>query len=174
MGTKIPANLITTDYTSGKEFVYVSNYKPYQGYYYEINNKFFVGKEFDNNAPEIIKLTSSKINPLLLKATTSLFGQLSGITLSNIKIPSFFYKYQGDIRYFLAKNNTSPLLIKEIDKTSFDQIQSNPLYTSVALIYKGGFSKNELKEAEKKIPGITTFVNSSYTPPPIEENGSIG
>jgi hypothetical protein len=44
MGTKIPANLITTGYTSGKEFVYVSNYKPYQGYYYEINNKFFVGK----------------------------------------------------------------------------------------------------------------------------------
>jgi hypothetical protein len=174
MGTKIPANLITTGYTSGKEFVYVSNYKPYQGYYYEINNKFFVGKEFDNNAPEIIKLTSSKINPLLLKAATSLFGQLSGIILSNIKIPSFFYNYQGDIRYFLAENNSSPLLIKEIDKTSFDQIQSNSLYTSVALTYKGGFSENELKDAEKKIPGITIFVNSSYTSPSVEEDGTIG
>jgi hypothetical protein len=174
MGIKIPSNLITTNYTSGKEFIYVSNYKPYQGYYYEINNKFFVGKEFDNNAPEIIKLTSNKVNPLLLKPKTSTFGKLSKVKLDNTKIPSFFYNYQGDIRYFLAKNNTSPLLIKEINKTSFDQNQNNSLYTSVALTYKGGFSENELKKAEKRIPGITTFVNSSYTSPPVEENGSIG
>ena len=174
MGTKIPSNLITTNYTSGKEFVYVSDNKHYQGYYYEINSKFFVGKEFNNNAPEIIKLTSSKINPLLLKAATSLFGRLTGIKLDDIKVPSFFYNYQGDIRYFLSKNNTSPLLIKEIDKKTFDQFQNDSLYSSVSLTFKGGFSENELKEAEKKIPGITTFVNSSYTPPPIEEDGSVG
>ena len=64
--------------------------------------------------------------------------------------------------------------IKEIDKKTFDQFQNDSLYSSVSLTFKGGFSENELKEAEKKIPGITTFVNSSYTPPPIEEDGSVG
>jgi hypothetical protein len=43
-----------------------------------------------------------------------------------------------------------------------------------SLCYVGGFKDSELKAAGKIIPGITTYVNTSYTNPPIEDSGLIG
>ena len=171
---RIPANIITENkYTIGKEYIDKKTHKLYQGYYYELNNKFFAGKEFNNNAPELIKIKSSQVNNLLLQAATYIFGSLSKVKLNDQKIPSFFFKYESNIRYFTAKFN-SKSLIKEISKETFDQIQNDPLYLSVFLSYDGGFSDRELNEAEKKIPGIKTFVNTSYTNPSVEESGLIG
>jgi hypothetical protein len=171
---RIPANIITENkYTIGKEYINKKTHKPYQGYYYELNNKFFAGKEFNNNAPELIKIKSDQVNNLLLTAATYIFGSLSKLKLTDQKIPSFFFKYESNIRYFTVKFNAKSL-IKEISKETFDQIQNNPLYLSVFLSYDGGFNDNELNEAEIKIPGIKTFVNTSYTNPSVEESGLIG
>jgi len=171
---RVPANIITENkYTIGKEYINKKTHKPYQGYYYELNNKFFAGKEFNNNAPELIKIKSDQVNNLLLTAATYVFGSLSKLKLTDQKIPSFFFKYESNIRYFTVKFNAKSL-IKEISKETFDQIQNNPLYLSVFLSYDGGFNDNELNEAETKIPGIKTFVNTSYTNPSVEESGLIG
>lgn len=171
----IPNNLITSNYTAGKEFMYSITQKEYQGYYYEINGKYFTGKEFNVDAAEIIKIESSNINPLLLRAATYVYGTLSKLPPPNNKKPSsFFFNYTTTIRYFLAKINTNPLLIKEVNKQTFDDYKSNPLYISVSLSFEGGFNDVELNEAEKKIPGLKTFVQTSYTNPPLEESGLIG
>jgi len=60
---KVPANIIETKYTSGNEFVFSFNYKYYQGYYYELNDKIFAGKEFNINAPELVKAIQMQSTP---------------------------------------------------------------------------------------------------------------
>jgi hypothetical protein len=172
---RVPANIITENkYTIGKEYIDKKTHKLYQGYYYELNNKFFAGREFNNNAPELIKIKSDQVNNLLLQAATYVFGNLSRVKINDQKPPSFFFKYESNIRYFTAKVNTNPLIIKEINKETFDQIQNDSLYSSVLLSYDGGFNDKELNDAESKIRGIKTFVNTSYTNPLVEESGLIG
>ena len=80
MSIRIPKNIIVeSKYTIGNEYILLSSYQQYQGYYYEMNGKYFAGKEFDQNAPELQKILSSKSNNLLTLASTFLFGKLSGI-----------------------------------------------------------------------------------------------
>jgi hypothetical protein len=169
---RVPANTIEVKYTSGDEFVFSFNYKYYQGYYYEFNGRFFIGKEFNVNSSELVRANSREINTSLTNPKTYLYGSLSNIKPNNDKPVSFIYKYESNIRYFLSNvtNNT----IKEISEETYNNFKNNPYYTSIALKYEGGFSDAELREAEKKIPGITTFVNTSYIRPQVEESGLIG
>jgi len=171
---KIPANLIKFNYTSGKEFAYALSYKYYQGSYYELNEKYFAGKEFDVNAPELIKVNRLDINTLLTQAATFAYGYISKKKINNSKPISFLYDNKETTRYYLNKVNNIPVLIKEVNKETFEKFQNDPLYKSVSLTYNGGFNEIELNEAEKKIPGIKTFVNTSYIPPSTEESGLVG
>lgn len=172
---RIPANIIKSKYTSGNEFIYKLNYKFYQGHYYELNDRFFVGKEFNADAPELIKASNNtEVNDLLTRAATFIYGYISKNKLSNNKPASFLYDNQSTSRYYLSKVNIIPILIKEVSKDTYEKFQNDPLYKSVVLSYKGGFSEKELNEAEKKMPGIITFVNTSYLPPSIEESGLVG
>lgn len=172
MGIRIPQNQIISKYTSGKEYMLIKTQNEYQGYYYELNNKVFAGKTFDPNNPEIIKIKSDKFNKLLSRASTYVYGAISGTKIDSRKITPHFFNYDSDVRYFSYQNNAN--LIKEINKDTFDSFKSNSLYVVISLSYKGGFNDQELNEAEKKIPGIRTFINNSYTPPPTEDSGEIG
>ena len=173
MSLRIPANqIVKSKYTIGKEYMFESTYREYQGYYYESNGKLFAGKEFNINAPILVKINLNNINPLRTNPATLVYGIISGVKLNSAVPPSFIFQYNSDTRYFSYQLNKK--LIKEIDKDTFTNFQSNPLYTVVSLSYVGGFKDSELKEAEKTIPGITTYVNTSYTNPPIEESGLIG
>ena len=69
---RIPSNIIETGkYTVGKEFISTSDNKEYQGYYYQIGDRYFAGKVFDNRAPELKKIgnfgSSSSANLNLIK-----------------------------------------------------------------------------------------------------------
>jgi hypothetical protein len=177
MAVRIPQNqIITNQYTSGGEYVLVGNQKEYQGYYYEMNGKTFASKGKDEKPnpsdSEIIKRNSEKYNKLLDNPTTYVYGMISGIKINNFIPTSTIYNYNSDVRYFTYL--TTKKTIKEVNEDTFNQIQTNPVYTSVKLNFVSGFKENELKEAEKKIPGITDFINTSYTPPPVEEDGTVG
>lgn len=175
MALRIPQNqIVTSKYTSGKEFMFNKTYREYIGYYYELNEKLFAGKEFNSTAPELIRINSSKVNSLLTHPTTYIYGKISGIKLNNSTISSFIYRYDSNIRYFSYQINRN--LIKEIDKDTFSnfKLNPNPIYKIISLNYIGGFNDNELKEAEKIIPGITMYINNTYTNPPIEESGLEG
>jgi hypothetical protein len=169
---RIPANTIEIKYTSGDEFIYEFSYKFYQGYYYEFNDKFFAGKEFDINAPELIRSKGREVNTALTNSKTFVYGSLSKIKPNNKKPASFIYKNESDVRYFIYNIGTN--VIREISKKTYDEFKDSPFYTSVVLNYKGGFNNIELDEAEKKIPGIKTFINTSYVPPQAEESGLVG
>jgi hypothetical protein len=171
---RVPSNTIEVKYTEGREFVYLFNYKFYQGYYYIFNDRFFAGKEFNINAPELVRADSADINTALTRPTTYLYGALSRISPNDKKPSSIIYKYDSNVRYFLANVTNKPLVIKEINKKTYDQFLNNPYYVSVALSYDGGFNNIELDEAEKQIPGIKTFIDTSYRPPFVEESGLLG
>jgi hypothetical protein len=157
-----PSNIISTNkYTVEGEFVDKKTYEPYQGYYYELNNRFFAGKSFNSDSPEIVKVSS--LNPTLLaNSDARLFKNLFNFNSAQLNTQQ--YTYESNARYFLSQNNVSPILIKEVSKETFQQFSNNSLYNSVILT-EGGLNENEVRQAEKKMPGITIFVGSSYTTP---------
>jgi hypothetical protein len=170
---RIPSNIIVkSKYTIGKEYMYEQNHSEYQGYYYEMNGKWFAGKEFNIDAPVLLKIIDKNINSLLSTAATYIYGQISKIKLDDFKVQSHFFQYDSNVRYFSYEINKN--LIKEINQDTFNTISSNPLYRTIALSYTNGFNNKELAIAEIKIPGITTFAQTSYTPPPVEESGLLG
>ena len=177
MTLKVPKNIIVTSkYTSGGEYIIKSSYTEYKGYYYEMNGKVFAGKEFDINAPELEKITSSNLNLLLLRASTFIYGKLSN---QNIPIDpakpqsSIFNPTKEDYdkgfatRYFYKKINVIPSIFKEISKETFDEFKTNSLYLTTSLKYIFGDSADqnkynsiELEQAERKMPGIKAFLET--------------
>lgn len=166
---RVPSNLLKFDYTSGDKFVYSLNYKYYQGYYYEFNNKFFAGKEFNINAPELLKADSPEINLALTQASTYTYGFLSKIKANknNTKVkaisPNTINKNfeQGiNIRYFAKQLNAVPILIKEIDKTTFEKIQSDSYYQTIQVENAFNLTEKDLDSLDKKMQGLKTFLNT--------------
>jgi hypothetical protein len=159
---KIPSNIITTNYTAGKEYMYVTSYKEYQGYYYKINNKFFVGKTFKTDSPELIKIETSKTNILLTQAATYTYGLVSKKTSQQLSSPKFIPIVKSDLdvdtegneTYYAKKVNVNPTMIKQIDKKTFDTLKQDPFYQIVSL--KPDYS--DLDQAEKQIPGLKAFL----------------
>ena len=171
MSLVIPSNLIKTKYTIGGEFMFTLTQREYKGYYCEFNGKFYVGKEFNINAPELTRISvGNRLNNLFNKAGTYAYNLLSNASLNNNNQPqSYIYDYKSNIRYFIAKILTQPYIIKEVDSTTYKQLQGNALYTTVALFFEGGFNNKELDEAEKKIPGLKNFIDNIYVSPPSDD-----
>ena len=166
---RIPSNIIEIKYTPGKEFVFSLNYKFYQGYYYELNGKTFAGKEFNADAPELVRSNNNNVNTLLTNSKTYIYGFLSKVKLNNVSPSSIISKgnISGGMRYFSKKNNTNPILIREITEETFKQYQNDPFYQVISIEFpEGGYFGNQksLDEAEKKMPGIKTFILSELPP----------
>jgi len=164
---RIPKNKIKTGlYTSGGEFLIAKTQQRYQGYYYELNGKFYAGEEYRENSFELIRATSDKINKLLTNPFTNLYGTLSGVILSNIQPKAIQFNQDNPrnvFRYFTKKTNEN--VIREIEEDNFNQIQNNPIYISLSLFFSDyGFNQNELDEAEKKMTGIKEYINTTYVP----------
>lgn len=156
---KVPSNVIEKGkYTSGGEFVYKTNQSPYKGYYYIINNRFFEGKEYKSDAPEIIKIVES--NTLLYRLATAAFSLASGITSQSLRqkpVPSLQVNVESTlapIRYFSKKVNVQPTIIKEINKITYDSLQGDPLYQTT---FVG--PNQSIDKAEKQLPGLKTFLS---------------
>lgn len=164
---RVPKNKIKTGlYTSGGEFLLAKTQERYQGHYYEVNGKFYVGEEYKEDSPELIKSTSDRVNKLLSNPFTNLYGVVSGIIINNAKPKSIQHTSDSPkevFRYFTKKTNEN--IIKEVNEDNFNQVKENPIYISVSLYFKNtGFNPNELDEAEKKMPGIKEFINTTYVP----------
>jgi hypothetical protein len=143
--------------------MYVASYKIYQGYYYEINNKVFAGKEFNINAPELVKIDSAIVDTLLTQASTYTYGKLSKLKINTSNIQPFYFipteeeKSTGEaLRYFASKKNQTPILIKEINKENYDLLKTNSLYNTVTI-------KNYI------IPRLNTDNNYTFAPEDLKE-----
>jgi hypothetical protein len=165
---KIPQNQIKYKYTIGKELMYVNTYKEYQGHYYELNNNFFVGKEFNINAPVLMPIKSDRVNPLLENPITFVYGNITKSFTSNLLINNnkelksipINSKEEG-FKYFAKKLNTSPIKIIAISEEDYlNNINTNKLYSFTEVFYdiELGFEISE--ENTQKIPEIDIFLEN--------------
>ena len=164
MAIRIPLNqIVTSKYTVGKEYLVLSTYKEYQGFYYEFNNNFFAGREFDVNSPELIKIDSDKVNPLLLNPKTSTYGKISKTNIITNKIisqPTGGNPKESnldEINFYCKKINTN--VIKRIDEDTYLELQNNSLYQTT-FVGKYDSRNQSLATAETQIPGISDWVVS--------------
>jgi hypothetical protein len=159
---RIPKNkIVTGKYTSGNEFVEKLSNLPYQGYYYELNNKFYTGKEYNANAVEIIKIQQQ--NQLYnLSFDTALFSFISGITSQALQSP----KVSGvpvsplsivgsfnTTRFFSQKINVQPITIKEINEETYNSLQGNSLFITTFIS-----PTQTVDQADKQMPGLKNWL----------------
>jgi len=155
---KIPKNIIQTGkYTSGGEFYFKITQAPYKGYYYILNNSYYVGKEYSENTSEIIKIQQT--NNMLFRGSTAIFSVISGITSQMLKSPKVI-SIQPNIesnsvpeRYFSSQINIKPTLIKEISKNTYDSLQENPLYQTTFI-----GPTQSIDQANNQLPGLKIWL----------------
>jgi hypothetical protein len=167
---KIPLNIITTGkYTIGKEFINTIDKKEYQGYYYELNGKTFAGKEFNENAPELKKITDVSFYFDKINKT---YASLTKINPTNIidpkKIVNRVFDYDAQEQYYYTyyakKLNSNPILIREIDKETYLSLQNNANWQVIALVTNDGdgfILEDEIVRAETIMPGIADWLTST-------------
>lgn len=168
----IPPSIIEDNlYTIGGEFINKNTYKEYQGYYYEINNRFYIGKEFNPNSIELIKKNSSEVNPLLANPKTATYGKLTGIKIQQNKPKSVPFAPTTDdfqqgyqIRYFAKKLNVTPILIREINQANFFKLSNDPLYQTLEVKYNFDITPQQILELNKKMSGLGAYIQG-YNPP---------
>lgn len=165
---RIPANIISKGkYTIGNEYLYLDTHKEYQGFYYELSNKFFAGVDFDPNAKEIIKKDSVKVNKLLLNPKTEEYGRISQIQLpTNIPPAPLADTFSGpdDLEeydaYFYKKMVGKNILIKEISKETYGQYINNPIYQVIKVKVNNGdkgITSKELDRADREMSGFAIW-----------------
>ena len=167
MSVRIPKNQILIKYTTGGEYLLVSNYKDYQGYYYELNNRYFAGKEFNVNAPEIIKKSSDRVNGLIVNPLTSTYGKLTKTSITNNNITSIPFSPSADDlakpfipRYFIKKTQQNPPIIKEVDYNTFTKVKTDPLYQTIKVNFSYGLTDEDLNKLDIKMSGIGAYLAS--------------
>lgn len=157
---KIPSNTIEVKYTSGNEFIVKSTYRFYQGYYYELNNAFFVGKEFSANAVELTKVNNEDINLTLVNSKTYTYGFLKinpfkkSIPFTSLPKQNLQANPEQIETYYAQKINVVPTTIKEINKETFIKLQQDPYYKTTSL----KIDRSDIDQAEKQIPGLKAWL----------------
>ncbi len=177
MGLRIPQNqIIPNKYTSGNEYMLKDTQIEYKGYYYEASGRIYAGKEFNINNPEIVRINQDNVNGLLGRASTYLYGVLSGIELPTSDIPSQplslgenLYDREGNLftKFFCKRRNSNPIVIKEIDEDTYISLQKNPLFETTYIGEYQGIFKS-IEEAENEVKGIEQLLT-----PIIEETARI-
>lgn len=156
---KVPANIISENlYTIGKEFVFADSYKEYQGYYYEISDKFFAGREFNTNAPRLLKLNSDEINSLRLNPQTSTYASLKRTRIPSSKIPSIPLELTAGIKYLAKQANLTPIRIIFTTEKTYLESAKHPEFIFTAISFEPEFGFKITDENRKAIPEIDIFL----------------
>ena len=118
---RVPSNIIKENkYTLGKELVYAKTYKEYQGYYYEISDKLFAGREFDPKALQLTKISS--ISKFKLNEKTSTYSNLTKQNLPPTdRIISIPLSIKSEIKYIVKQLNSSPIRLFFIDNETYER-----------------------------------------------------
>ena len=168
---RIPSNIIETGkYTVGKEFISTSDNKEYQGYYYQIGDRYFAGKVFDNKSPELKKIDDDYFIFLNIDKE---YGKLTKLDPKSVQIPKTIHNpdlsakdAEGEdfLTYYAKKLNYYPILIREINKETYLELQSSNTWQVISLVTTqgdGGMSIEEINRAEREMPGMRAWLLSS-------------
>jgi hypothetical protein len=165
MSIRVPLNqIVSNKYTVGKELIYESSYKEYQGYYYEMNDKIFAGREFRYDAPVLIKINSDNINILKQNPETKRYSSISNQKIFKenkvISLPVGGNAKEGnlkEINFYCKKINTN--IIKRINEETYVSLQNNPLYQTT-FVGEYNAQNQSIEEAEQQIPGVSDWIVS--------------
>ena len=208
---RIPTSKIKKGlYTSGEEYVYPRSTKFYKGYYYTINNKSYVGKDFDVNAKQQEIVLAKKVkainnpNSLIynivggikqgastpIPSKPSKSSALSSIAAANQQglNPNIGVNPNIDIQpietqsatqaaesiittnkryFFRVMISNKPLVYKfgeSKTQEELDNLSKKPNYITATVTetvvpnQKPEFNDAELNAAEKKMPGLKSFL----------------
>jgi len=109
MEPRIPSNrIVTGSYTTGKDYIYKESKNFYKGDFYKLNGSFYAGKEYKEDAPEIVKVPPKPNpwkDPNSLKYAV-LKGAQAGLQagLSAARTPTRPTKAGGAVASILAAN----------------------------------------------------------------------
>ena len=171
---KIPLNQIKSNqYTSGGELVEKTSFKEYKGYYYVIGDKYFSGKEYNPKTIELVKNSpqTSKVNSFsgdTLKyfysaapAIQNIISKPQSVSGINTNPSPLTSENKITNRYFIKKQNTTPVLIKEVSEDTFNNT-TDPIYIKVSLKFdpaQGGFNKEQVDYVDKyQMQGLKVFL----------------
>lgn len=150
---RAPKNIVKLNYTTGEKYL-DSNFNPYVGYYCEVKGKAYPGKVYTGRSKQLVLASS-----LVKDNTINSYNFFTNLNDS-----------QGEhvLRYFTKSINTIPIIIKEIDFSTYNKIKSNPLHQTIVLKYtvfknegrtfRGLFDDKEIEQAEKQMPGIKLYL----------------
>lgn len=121
---------------------------PYVGYYHVINgNKYFTGKTHEVGSKELEKYD-------MIKTATSTIAAAGSIAVSSKST----FGSQNKIRYFYKDNTSSDILIKEIDKNTFDKLSGIKPSTYDVISFDP--QRQNLNEVNKHMPGLKEFLET--------------
>jgi len=161
----VPNNLIQSNkYTAGNEYRIKSTNAPYKGYYYELNGFYYAGLKYNSSNPELIHV--SKANTLFNNKNTAIYSAITGITSQQLQTPKINTVIQGNtadggsiiVRYFCRKINVEPIIIKEIDSTTYNQIKPNPMYETTFIGNNSGANQTA-QQAFSQLKGLERFLS---------------
>lgn len=157
---KVPANIILENlYTIGKEFVYADSYKDYQGYYYEISDKFFAGREFNPNAPRLLKLGSDEIDPLRLNPSTSTYASLKRNVITSNRVPSIPLDTSAGEKYLAKQLSSNPIRIIFTTEKAYREFKKHPGFAFTAVNFEPEFGFDITDKNRQDIPEIDIFLS---------------
>jgi len=183
---RIPTSKIKKGlYTSGEEYVYPRSTKFYKGYYYTINNKSYVGKDFDVNTKQQEIVLAKKVKAIN-NPDSLIYNIVAGIKQgSSTPIPSKPSKSSA-LSSIAAANqqglnpnigvnpniDIQPIEIQSSTQAAESTISTNKRYffrvtaSSKPLVYRFGETKTqeELDELSKKPNHTTATVTETVVP----------
>lgn len=135
----VPANqILPKQYTRGGEFAIASTGADYKGFYCVVlGSKFYTGETYTRASQELVKrqsVSEQKLNYLPPQETI--------------------------VRYFISKEKQIPIVIKEVNKQTYDLYRNNNLYIKVSLLSNTIYSGSpEVEAANKQMPGLKAFLS---------------
>lgn len=130
------SQILSNQYTYGKELYVKSSGKEYIGYYYIVSNgKIYSGESPQSNSMELIKSNSISISSEWDKNLSKYIELKKGNSVEKIlyykEIPSYYpnpteidYNIGYIQRYFSCNKNIYPLQIKEISKVTYEALSN--------------------------------------------------
>jgi hypothetical protein len=170
---RIPKNqIITNQQAVFNEFVYVDSGLAFSGSYHIINGKTYAGANEKTYAqPVLIERPQSNalanvINNVGLGSAAynlALRNKTTARNLSSISLHPHIVRMNSPLKigvsYYFQKLNDSNHIIKKISYEEGYHLAKDPNNKVILIDFSADNLDEQLTQAEKIIPGITTFVN---------------
>lgn len=166
-----PKNRLIEDlYTRGDEYLIEATYENYVGYYHSNAGKKYIGAKYVPSALSLIEYTSNlyqtaydinNVDPIYLRNNPNVMKLIKQNNFPIIRT-SYSDNNGPQQRYFIKQKNKIDAPIIEVNLTTYNNAQVNPLYSVTSIFWNPPYSpEEELNRIEKELPGVLTYIENS-------------